>query len=203
MSAPLPVHVIEQTDQAAALLTPLRLRILQLLVEPGSSSRLARALDLPRQQVNYHVKALEKAGLLRKVGKHKRGNCIEVMLQATARSFVVGPSALGEVAVDRRPVQDRFSFGALLSLCARTIRELGTLRRGADDAGKTLATLSMDAEVCFESAAARTAFANDLATAFAEIAARHHRPDAEHGRRFRVFVGAHPRLPDDDTPEDS
>ena len=60
-------RVLHDEVAAASVLDPVRRRILTALQQPGSSSTVARALDLPRQRVNYHVRALEKAGLVEEV----------------------------------------------------------------------------------------------------------------------------------------
>ena len=49
---------------AAVLVRPLRTRILELLAEPRSAVDIARTLDVARQKVGYHLKVLEKHGLL-------------------------------------------------------------------------------------------------------------------------------------------
>jgi len=56
---------------------------------------LARKLGLPRQRLNYHLRALEDAGLVELVEERRKGNCFERLLRATARSFVISPEALG------------------------------------------------------------------------------------------------------------
>jgi len=66
------------------------------------------------------------------------------------------------------------------------------MRDAAGKAGKRLATLTLTSEVRFASPAARTAFAEDLATAFAGLCAKYHDESAEDGRLFRFFVGGHP-----------
>ena len=74
------ISVIAQTEPAAALLNPLRMRILALLREPDSAAGVARRLELPRQRVTYHVRALEDSGLLRNVGERRKGNCVEKLM---------------------------------------------------------------------------------------------------------------------------
>lgn len=202
MSPPLPVQIIERVEDAAAALTPLRLDLLRRLAEPASAASLARDVGLSRQVLNYHLKALQTAGLVDAVEQRKKGNCTETVLQARARTYVVGPSALGEVGADPSRVQDRFSWGYLIAVCSRAIKDLATLRRRAGAERKELATLTMKTEVRFRSPEDRTAFANELATAFATIAARYHAPDAEDGRSFTAFVCAHPSLPADDAGDD-
>ncbi len=193
------VAVIESTDKAAAALQPLRLSLLERLAQPASASALARDLGMTRQKLYYHLNALLKAGLVERVEERRKGNCIEVIMRAKARAFVVGPSALREVGADPQKVQDRFSWSYLVALCAKAIAQLAILRRGADAEGKQLATLAIESEVRFASAKARSAFANEIATSFAQIASKYHAPDAKEGRTFRVFACAHPQLPASET----
>ena len=63
----LDVDVIEDPGAAAAILDPVRGAILAALAEPGSATTVARRLDLPRQKVNYHVRALEQHDLVKLV----------------------------------------------------------------------------------------------------------------------------------------
>ncbi len=189
------VAVIETTDRAAVALQPLRLSLLERLAQPASASALARDLGMTRQKLNYHLNALLKAGLVERVEERRKGNCIEVIMRAKARAFVVGPTALGEVGADPKNVHDRFSWGYLVAICAKAIAQLAILRRGADAEGKQLATLAIESEVRFASAKDRNAFANEIASSMAQIASKYHTPDAEGGRTFRVFTCAHPHLP--------
>ena len=163
----LDVEVIEAPAAAAVALDPIRSRILAVLAEPGSATTVARTLDLPRQKVNYHLRALEAQGLVTMVAVRARRGLTERMLQATAASYVVSPAALGEAAAtpDRT---DRLSSRYLIALAARMVREVATLSRRADAAGKPLATLAIDTEIRFASAGDRAAFTRDLAEAVAD-----------------------------------
>ena len=178
-------------EQAAAVLTPLRLRLLKGLKKPASAASLARHVGLPRQKVNYHLKALERAELIDAVEERRKGNCIEVLMQARAESLVVATSVLGDVGVEPGKIQDRFSWGYLVAVCAQTVRDMASLRRGADNENKTLATLTLEADITFRSAEERSAFADELATTFAQLAKKYHAPDAQDGRTFHTFAAAY------------
>ncbi|MGH3923523.1 MAG: winged helix-turn-helix domain-containing protein, partial [Pseudonocardiaceae bacterium] len=52
------VAVIEDPAAAEVSLDPVRARLLAELAEPGSATMLAARLGLPRQKVNYHLRAL-------------------------------------------------------------------------------------------------------------------------------------------------
>ncbi len=189
----LDVEVIEAPAAAAVALDPIRSRVLAVLAEPGSATTVARTLDLPRQKVNYHLRALEAQGLVTMVAVRARRGLTERMLQATAASYVVSPAALGEAAAtpDRT---DRLSSRYLIAVAARMVREVATLSRRADAAGKPLATLAIDTEIRFGSAGDRAAFTRDLADAVTALAGRYHDESAVGGRWHRLVVAAHPSL---------
>ena len=189
----LDVEVIDTPAAAAAALDPVRSRVLAALAEPGSATTVARALGLPRQKVNYHLRALETQGLVTMVSVRARRGLTERMLQATAASYVVSPAALGDAAStpDRT---DRLSSRYLIALAARMVREVATLARRAEAAGRPLATLAIDTEIRFASAVDRAAFTRDLAEAVTALAARYHDEAADGGRWHRLVVAAHPSV---------
>src|SRR6478672_11862941 len=94
------VAVIEDPATAEATLDPIRARLLAKLAEPGSASSLAVQVGLPRQKVNYHLRELERVGLVELVEERRKGNMTERVLQATAASYVISPAALASVAPD-------------------------------------------------------------------------------------------------------
>lgn len=188
------VQVLDAAETASALLDPSRLRILTALREPDSSAGVARTLGLPRQRVGHHVRALEAAGLLTCVGERKKRNCVERLLQATARAYMLAPRLLGELGLSADEVRDRFSSTYLLAAANRVIEEVGALRPRAEAAGKKLPTLTLQTEVRFASARSQNQFLEELLAAFSELVSRHHRPDAPGGRTFRISLLGHPAL---------
>jgi len=186
------LDVIASPGRAAALLDPLRMRLVEGLREPDSAAGLARRLRLPRQRVNYHLRELEKQRLVELVGRKRRGNCTARILRATARAYVISPAALGGVAADAGAVKDRFSAAYLLAVTAGTLRDVAELDERAQKAGKRLATLTLETEVRFASAEARAAFADELAGAVARLSSQYHDAQAPAGRAFRFVVAGHP-----------
>ncbi len=184
--------MIDQPAAAVAALDPVRGRILAELAEPGSASTVAAALGLGRQQVNYHLRTLEQHGLVELVEERPRRGLTERVMQATARSYVIATPGLGRDEAEPART-DRWSARYLVALAARLVREVGDLARRADQAGKPLATLAIDTEVRFASAADRAAFTRELADTVADLAARYHDESAPAGRWHRVIVAAHPR----------
>jgi DNA-binding transcriptional ArsR family regulator len=191
-STPTALRVVRDAEPAAALLDPVRQRLLAELRQPDSASGLARRLRLPRQRLNYHLRALESAGLVELVEERRKGNCLERVVRATARTFVISPEALGPLGLSVDTAPDRLSSAYLLSAASRTIREVGALEERARREQKRLATLTLEGEVRFASAESRAAFAEELAAALAGLAAKYHDGRAPDGRRFRLLAAVHP-----------
>src|SRR6185369_972978 len=130
------LEVIEDPAAAVVALDPIRARLLAELAEPGSAASLASRVGLARQKVNYHLRALERHGLVRPVEHRRWGGLVERRVVATAASYVVSPAALGHVANDPARASDRLSARYVIALAARVVREIGELLRGAKQEGK-------------------------------------------------------------------
>jgi DNA-binding transcriptional ArsR family regulator len=184
----LDVEVIEDPAAAVVALDPVRARLLAELTVPASAAALAARVGLARQKVNYHLRTLEAHGLVEPAGERRWGGLTERLLVASAASYLVSPAALGRVEADR------LSARYLIALGARMVREIAGLARSAERTGKRLATLSLDTEIRFASAADRAAFADELAQAVAALVGKYHDESAPAGRRHRVVVAIHPEL---------
>lgn len=186
--------VIDDPAAAGVSLDPVRARLLAELTEPGSATSLAARVGLPRQKINYHLRTLERHGLVELVGERRKGNMTERLLRATAASYVISPGALAPVAPDPTRAPDRLSAHWLIALAARTVRDVGDLIAGATRAGRRLATFAVDGEVRFASAADRAAFAEELAAAVTTLVGRYHDESAPRGRPHRVVIAVHPTI---------
>jgi DNA-binding transcriptional ArsR family regulator len=167
----------------SAPLPPLRRTILEQLREPASATEIAARLGESRQRVNYHVRELERRGLVELIEERRRRGCIERVVRATADAVVVEPTVVGTVGE-----QDRFAADALLANGARLVRDVAAARNAAAERGQRLLTFSIEAEVGFEHPADLERFTDALADRIAELAAEF----APGRRRYRVIVGGHP-----------
>jgi DNA-binding transcriptional ArsR family regulator len=152
----------------------LRRRVLDELDQPDSASGVARRLGIARQKVNYHLRELEREGLVELVDERPRRGFVERRLRAVAR--------------------DRFSSAYLAAALARVAQDVATLRERAAAAGQALPTVTADTEIRFASPAELRAFADDLAAATAQLAQRYDRPDVPGARPFRLLAAAHPTI---------
>jgi DNA-binding transcriptional ArsR family regulator len=190
----LDVTVIEDAEAAAASLDPMRARLLAELGEPMSAAALAARVGLPRQKVNYHLRTLERHGLVELVGERRKGNMTERLMRATAASYVISPLALATLQPDPDRHRDTLSARWLLALAARLVRDVGALITGAARADKRLATYALDGEVVFASAADRAAFVEELTAGVGALVRKYHAGPAEGGRAHRVVIALHPSL---------
>jgi DNA-binding transcriptional ArsR family regulator len=188
----LDIQVIDDPAAATVVLVPMRGRLLSELAVPASAATLAARVGLARQKVNYHLRALEAHGLVRVAEERKWGGLTERLLVATAASYVVSASALGPVAADPKREINRLSASYLIALGARVVREVGHLVRRATETGKGLATLAIDTEVRFRSAADRAAFSHELTDAITRLVAKYHDDSAPGGRAHRLVIVGHP-----------
>jgi DNA-binding transcriptional ArsR family regulator len=187
------LELVVDPDRAATALSPDRRRLLAALAEaPDSATGLAERLGDSRQRLNYHLRELERAGFVELEEARRKGNCVERVMRAKARHWLIDPGALAGLADESLPPADRFSAAYLVALAARAIREVAGLVGKAADSRKRLATLAIDADVRLARPADFTAFADALARAVADVIARHHDDGTPGGRRFRILAGAWP-----------
>jgi DNA-binding transcriptional ArsR family regulator len=188
------VTVIDDPAAAEVSLDPVRSRLLAELAEPGSASTLAAKVGLARQKVNYHLRALERHGLVELVEERRKGNMTERVMRATASSYVISPAAVAAFAPDPDRAPDQLSALWLLALAARLVREVGELIGRAKRAHRPLATFGIDTEVRFASASDRAAFAAELSNAVEALASKYHDEFAAGGRKHRLMVVLHPSI---------
>jgi DNA-binding transcriptional ArsR family regulator len=171
--------------------------LLAELVEPSSATALAKRMGLPRQKVNYHLRALEKHGL----EERRKGNCTERIVRATAASYVISPAACEPVAPDAGRSPDHLSARWLLALAGQLVRDVGELIDGAEKVGGRVASFAADGEIRFASAADRKAFAEELAAALTSLVAKYHDDRSPRGRDHRIVLAVHPSVPGPARPE--
>jgi DNA-binding transcriptional ArsR family regulator len=188
------VAVIEDAASAEASLDPVRSRLLAELAHPASAAALAARVGLTRQKVNYHLRTLERHGLIELVQERRKGNVTERVMQATAASYVISPATLATLAPDPQRAPDRLSALWLVSLASRAVEEVGELINRAASARRSLATFGIDAEIRFASAAERADFAAELSTAVEALVAKYHDERAPGGRRHRAIFAMYPTI---------
>lgn len=184
--------LVSDGAQARAALTPIRRRLLALLRTPGSAASLAATLEMPRQRLAYHLRALETVGLVRLVEERPKRGCIERVLVAVADAFVLDPALVGAPRAPEVDAQDRFASDHLVRTAAGVVREVTRMQQAADAAGKRLLTLTIEADLGFASPDELDALAAELTRAIAAVAKAH--PPRRGARRFRLLAAVHPAV---------
>jgi hypothetical protein len=136
--------------------------------------------------VNYHLKELEKAGLVELVEERQRRGCVERILRATSGSFVVDPSVMGRAFSQ---IGDQYAAEHLVEVAAGTVRDVARMQNKADAAGKRLLTFTLEAEVRFAEPGDVHRFTDALTEAVRQTVAAF---DTEGGRPYRLVAGGHP-----------
>ena len=186
------VGVVGDSAGLAAILSPLRRRMLESLERPDSASGLSRRLRIPRQKINYHLRKLEDAGLVELVEEKMRRGCMERLVRVTARALVVSPEFLEGLAADPETIADRYSSAYLVAAAARMVRQVAEQREKSEKAGQRLATFTLESEVAFQSPADFNAFSRELAQAVGQLSSKYDRSNSRSSRPFRIVIGAHP-----------
>ena len=190
------VSLVDAPDVLRAALPPLRRRLLERLREPASAVVVAGEFGLPRQQVNYHLRILESAGLLELVETRARRGCTERVLRASARAFIVDPQVMAPAPTPasraRRAAarQDRFAADTLVDAASGVVRDVSRMQARASAQGQRLLTCAIDTEVRLASPADFERLSAVLATLVARAVAD--LGVTAGGRSYRVVVGAHP-----------
>jgi DNA-binding transcriptional ArsR family regulator len=191
------VFYIEEVEQARTLLSPRRIELLRRLDEPRTCPELGEFFGETPQKIYYHVKALERAGLVEKVAERRVRGVVEGSYQAVARSYWLAPQLVGQLG-DRRAARDGASLANLLALAAEVQDDVGRLARRA---GRETPSLGLAAQIQLPDGERRAAFLRDVQRLVTDLArtygATGEAAEADAGETFRLVIACYPR---DDTP---
>jgi DNA-binding transcriptional ArsR family regulator len=174
-----------------ALTHPMRLRMLDVLREAQSAAAVARTIGEPRQKVNYHLKELERGGLVRPTGERRKGNMTEQLYQAVAGTFLVSPRVAWTDCRRVAALQDQAALAALVDLGERVQRHGAELLDRAAFDGDQIPSVSVEAEVTFADGEARSAFMTEYLAALGPLLKKYGAP-RRRGARFRLALTVYP-----------
>lgn len=90
-----PMFIIKEYDQLKALSDPFRVKLMIRLVEkPYTGQQLSEILDLSRARIHYHLKELEKLGLIEIVKTEEKNGIVQKFYQSVASGFYPDSSML-------------------------------------------------------------------------------------------------------------
>jgi DNA-binding transcriptional ArsR family regulator len=179
------VLYLERVEQAEALLKPRRVDLLRRLAEERTCTELAAELGETPQQVYYHVKKLEGAGLVERVRERRVRGIVEGIYRARARSYWLSPRLVGDIG-GPRAARDRLSLGFLLDLAEQLGADVAALaERGHTDTP----SLGLAGEVRLPPER-RAAFLHDLQSTFEQLLERH---GGGEGEPFALALACYPK----------
>lgn len=183
------VHVVDDLEMLQVLGHPLRVQILGALREPASAATVARHVGQSRQKVNYHLKELERAGLVVPVEERRIGNFIETLFQSVARSFVVSPQVAWSDPRRVEALRQQHSLERLVMVGEQVQRDAAALLDRAAFDGEQIASAAVEADVRFADERDRAAFLEDYLEAIQKLCDRY---GARDGIAYKVVVAAYP-----------
>lgn len=190
------VFYIEDVEQASALLKPTRIELIQQLDQPRTCPELAEIFGETAQKIYYHIKALEKAGLVEKIEERRVRGTVEGYYQAKARAYWLAPKLVGQIG-GRDMTRDQMSLRVLLDLTEDVQQEVGHLAHDAE-AGKDVPSLSLSASVHLPDASRRAEFLREVQTVFQALATKYGLPPddvelATDEQGFRLVLVCYPK----------
>lgn len=184
--------LIQDPAQADVLLRPGRAELLQRLAEPRSCPALGRDLGQAPQQVYYHVKALERAGLVDRVGDERVRGFTGGLYQAAARSYWLSPKLVSRLGGPRR-TRDQMSLSFILDLAEEMHDEVGQL---AQSSGET-PSAGLSATIALRDPTRRAAFLQDVREATEAIARKYGGPATSPDATYKLVIACYPHQGED------
>jgi DNA-binding transcriptional ArsR family regulator len=190
MPDPPRVVSIRSPEGLQALCHPTRVEMLEVLREPATSAEVARQIGQPRQRINYHLKALEEAGLVEPVESRRNGNFVETLYRAIARTFVIAPEVAWQGSRRLDALRSQHALETLVALGERLQRDAAELLDRAAFDGEEIASAAVSVETKFATAEVRAAFMREFLESTKELLEKH---GSEAGDPYRVVFTAHPQ----------
>ncbi len=192
------VLYIEDVEQAVVLLKPIRIELLKQLDQPRTCPELADYFGESAQKIYYHVKALEKAGLVEKVEEVRVRGVVEGHYKATARSYWLAPQLVGKIGGEPM-ANDQISLRVLLDLAEDVHKDVGRLGTHAER-GKNVPSLSLSAQIHLPDGKRRAQFLSELQTLVTDLARKYNLPEDDltvtDSAGFRLVLMCYPHQTD-------
>jgi DNA-binding transcriptional ArsR family regulator len=184
-------YIVSEPEQAAALLHPFRSEIISLLKEPRSATELSKELNDSAQKVNYHLKALEKVGLVVRAGTRNVRNLVEVLYRSAGKTFLLSDS-LGLTKETIKKLQDQTALAHVLASTEKVKRDAVLLMEQAEK-NEEVPSAFMEMEISLPGVKERQAFLQDYTNMLTELIQKHHDSEQADSRTFHVSMTMYPK----------
>jgi DNA-binding transcriptional ArsR family regulator len=194
MSTSTRVFSVEDQETLQALSHPTRVAILEALRDGASAAAVARTIGQSRQRVNYHLKELESAGLVERIGEERTGNFMSSIYRAVARSFVVSPKVAWADPRRAEALRDQHSLEVLVQLGERLQSDAAELLDRAAFDGEQIPSASVVASVRFASEDDRAAFMDEYLRSTKALLEKY---GSRRGDAYRTALAVYPATGED------
>lgn len=173
------------------MLKPMRLDILRLSDQPRTCSELGDLLGHSPQSIYYHVKRLESAALMDRVGERKVRGILEGIYQARARSYWLSPTLVRRLG-GLTSARDQASLRVLCGHAERMLEDVGHLANRVHG-GSEVPSLSLSADIELNTPELRSEFLREVQEVFVSLAERYGaRRTTRNGSTFHVSLACYP-----------
>jgi DNA-binding transcriptional ArsR family regulator len=188
--------VLDQVAQISALFKPIRLELLTMLAEPRTCRQLAEAFHTSPQKIYYHIKVLERAGLVEKKYEKRVRGIMEGYYQAAAESYWLAPQLVNKLGGER-PVNGQMSLGYLLGLAEQVQSEVTPLLKLESE----VPSVGLSAQIYLNRESDRAAFLDELQEVVQNLAEKYGSVENEPvnsgvDESFRLILACYPQLND-------
>ena len=197
-----PLLFIDEINQAATLLNPLRIQLLKLMATPTTCTQMGKSIGEVPQKVYYHVKKLHAAGLVDKVKEQRVRGIMEGFYQARAKSYWLSPKLVGKIGGQSK-TQDQLSLAYIQSLAEQLHIDIGVLSQNVDG---DVPSIGISASIELKDQAQRAAFAKDVQNMFKNIAAKYGKTGSAvsagiQSESYNLLLACYPKPEPDNQPE--
>lgn len=185
--------VLDQIGQIAALFKPFRLELLSMLDEPRTCGQLAETFHSSPQKIYYHLKILERAGLVKKVSERRVRGIMEGYYRAAADSYFLSPKLVDQLGGEQGS-REQMSLGYLLGLADQIQSEVIPLMKSEAD----IHSLGMSAHINLRDDSVRADFLEQLQGVIQGLAEKYSSRFDNGGEEgetdFRLIVACYPKM---------
>lgn len=187
--------MVDSADQAAVLLKPLRIAMLRQMDGPRTCPELAEELGETPQKIYYHVKTMQRAGLVERSGERLVNGIAEGFYRARAQSYWFSPGLVRSLG-GTDAARDQTSLRTLASHAEEMLEDVGRLAEQSVS-GQHVPSLSLSVEIELPNIGRRSEFLEELRTTFEELARRYTSDENQETNAeketFRFTLACYPR----------
>ncbi|MDP5275395.1 winged helix-turn-helix domain-containing protein [Chengkuizengella axinellae] len=184
--------LITDIEQIMMLNHPLKMEILQHLSEGRSSSEVAKLIGEPPQKVNYHMKKLERVGLIKKSGHRNVRNLVEVLYETVAEQFVLSDdSTINNDLIQQ--MKDQGSLKYLFEMSEQMKQDTMDLMNIVDESNH-IPSATLDFKIRLSNEQQRKQFIDEYVKMMNELVSKYNSIEEDASEVFKAMIALYPHI---------